>query len=153
MALRKNARQETKTINVKVPIYSDLSFRLEKISKQTGLSNFNLIQKWVLQEESLLGIMLYKERMEQTAPSKRTVRQKKISGVKEQGDPAAIDPQSQAYRKALAKRVKKLKKEGMTFKKIAETFNDENISTVSGTGKWYTSSITWLLNSMKQIKR
>jgi hypothetical protein len=47
----------------------------------------------------------------------------------------------------LAKRVKKLKKEGKTLVKIAEIFNEENLPTISGKGKWYSSSITWLLNS------
>jgi hypothetical protein len=43
--------------------------------------------------------------------------------------------------------VKNLKKEGMTLVKIAEIFNEENVQTVSGKGKWYSSSITNLLNS------
>jgi len=51
------------------------------------------------------------------------------------------------YRKALVKRARKLKKEDMTLKKIAETFNEEKVVTVSGTGKWYSSSIAILLNS------
>ena len=38
---------------------------------------------------------------------------------------------------------------GITLKKIAETFNDEKVSTVSGTGKWYASSINNLMKSKK----
>ena len=49
------------------------------------------------------------------------------------------------YRKTLIKRAQKLKKEGMTLKKIAETFNEEKVATMSGTGNWYPSSIANLL--------
>ena len=57
--------------------------------------------------------------------------------------------QSPGYRKELVKRAKMLKKEGMTHNKIAKTFNDEKVPTVSGTGKWYANSIANLLKSKK----
>jgi hypothetical protein len=50
---------------------------------------------------------------------------------------------------ALKRNAKKLKKEGMSQQKIAETFNEEKVATVSGTGKWYSSSINTLLNLKK----
>ena len=147
MALRKNVTQEVKKIIFDMPAGSDLPLRLEKISQQTGLSHFNLIQKWILQEESLVGLMLHrKERAAQAGVSRKTAT-RKPSGATQQA--AKIVPESQNYRKTLVKRAKKLKKEGMTLKKIAETFNEEKVSTVSGTGKWHTSSINWLLNVMK----
>ena len=49
MAVRKNAKAQSRTINLETPLDSDLSLRLENISKQTGLSHFDLIQKWILQ--------------------------------------------------------------------------------------------------------
>jgi intein-encoded DNA endonuclease-like protein len=58
----------------------------------------------------------------------------------------SLDPNSPDYRKTLVKKTKKLKKEGMTLKQIAETFNDEKVLTLSGTGKWYASSINNLLS-------
>ena len=61
----------------------------------------------------------------------------------------SLDHKSPGYRKELVKRAKMLKKDGMTHNKIAKTFNDEEIPTVSGAGKWYASSINHLLNSKK----
>ena len=75
------------------------------------------------------------------APQKNTAAQKKNS---ESIPPNTGNP---SYRKTLIKRVQKLKKEGMTLKKIADTFNEEKVPTVSGTGKWYTSSISLLFKS------
>ena len=39
--------------------------------------------------------------------------------------------------------------EGMTLNKIAKTFNEERVPTVSGAGKWYYSSVANLLNAKK----
>ena len=142
MALRKKVKQETQKIILDVPIDSDLPLRMEKISKQTGLSNLNLIQKWILQEESLVGLMLYGKGQE-------TVKTKPVSRNGRQKASTARKPKNADYRNMLIKKAKKLKKEGMTLKKISETFNNENIATVSGKGKWYTTSITWLLKQVK----
>lgn len=148
MPLRKKVKPKNNTITIEVPIDGDLSLRIEKISEQTGLSRLRLLQKWVLQEESMIGLVQYGKGQSAgrvKADSKTGRRQ--TSDVKKQRKTSAGKPESLDYRKTLAKRVKKLKKEGMTLKKIAETFNDEKVSTVSGTGKWYTSSIAWLMNS------
>ena len=130
---------------------SDLPVRLEKISAQTGLSPHNLLQKWMLQEETLIGIMqsnkeakpAQAETQPDVDPQKNTDDQRKST----EGIPS--DPGSPNYRKMLIKRIQKLKKEGMTLKKIAETFNEEKVLTVSGAGKWYSSSIANLMQSKK----
>ena len=148
MARRKNVKQDTQKITLDIPASSDLPLRLKKIAKQTGLSHFNLIQKWILQEESLLGLMLYgKKQMAGLSGTTMKAAARKISVDKEQKEAASINPENPDYRGVLAQRIKKLRKEGKTLKWIAETFNDEKIPTVSGTGKWYTSSISWLMNS------
>ena len=151
MALRKAVKQKPEKIIIhNVPIGSDLQSRLEKISKQTGLSHANLIQKWILQEEFLIGLARYgKERETAQAKKNRKADRQQISDFSEQEETVVIDHGNPNYRKMLAKKAKKLKKEGMTLKKISETFNEEKVATVSGTGKWYTSSISWLLNSVK----
>ena len=148
MALRKNAKSQNKAITIEVPVDSDLSLRMEKISEQTGLSRLSLLQKWVLQEESMIGLMQSGKRLTagQAEASVKTGR-RRTSNVKKQKETAPTKPGNQDYRKMLAKRAKKLKKEGMTLKKIAEIFNEEQVSTVSGTGKWYTSSIAWLMHT------
>ena len=158
MALRKNVKQETEKITLlDVPIDSDLPIRMENISKQTGLSHFNLVQKWILQEESLLGFMSYRKEQTEPGTARRKTTGAEKQEVKEVKEVTAavdplINPKSADYRKTIARKAKKLKKEGMTLKKIAETFNEEKVSTISGTGKWYTSSITWLINSAKASK-
>ena len=138
MALRRNVKNQDNAITIELPIDSDLLLRMEKISEQTGLSCLSLFQKWVLQEESMIGLMRYGKG--QTA--KKVEVGKKTS--QRQTSDKTVDLN---YRKTLAKRAKKLKKEGMTLKKIAEIFNEEKVATVSGIGKWYTSSIAWLMNS------
>jgi hypothetical protein len=126
---------------------SDLPLRIEKISEQTGLSPLNLLQKWVLQEESLIGLMQHaKAQRTEQGETRLPTSQQQTSAVREQEKPSKIDTESPDYRKVLVKKVKKLQKEGMTLVKIAETFNEENLPTVSGKGKWYSSSITWLLS-------
>jgi len=165
MALRKNLKHQTKTISLDVPTESNLPARLKKISKQTGLSLFSLIQKWVLQEESLVGLVLYgKGQTGRPARVSKKAALEEAAGVKKQEKTAAAGPKSLPktpktpktrgnknveYRNTLAKKIKKLKKEGMTLEKIAAAFNEGKVPTVSGTGKWYTSSISWLLKSAK----
>ena len=80
-------------------------------------------------------------------PDRATAVPQDFSGVREQAETEKIDPNSPNYRKILIKRAKKLKKKGITLAKIAEIFNEENLQTVSGKGKWYSSSIINLLSS------
>jgi hypothetical protein len=155
MARRKNLKDQPKTALLEIPSSSDLPLRLEKISEQTGLSPLNLLQKWILQEESLIGVI---QRSKDPAPEqagakapphKGQVRSKANPSVSKSAKVVPSVPGNPNYRKTLVNRAKKLKKEGMTLKKIAETFNDEKVQTMSGTGKWYASSINNLLNSKK----
>jgi hypothetical protein len=148
MAVKKSEKSQNETILLEVPSGSDLSSRIEKISEQTGLSPLNLFQKWVLQEESLIGlIQRSKAQTTEQAETRSPTSQQQIPDVQEQEEAPKIDPESPDYRKILVKRAKKLKKEGTTLVKIAEIFNEENLPTVTGRGKWYSSSITNLLKS------
>ena len=142
-------KKQPQTIILDVPFDSDLALRIGKISEQTKLSLPDLVQKWVLQEESLIGLMRYgKEQMPaQTDGEYPSTDQRQATDVQEEDETAEDGPGSPNYRKMLFKRAKKLRKEGITLRGIAETFNEEKLPTVSGTGKWYTSSITWLMNS------
>ena len=142
MAIKKKMKDQPKTILMEVPPGSDLLNRLEKISEQTGVSFLNLLQKWILQEESLIGVI---QRSKEPVP-KRAEAHPTVSKNATTDQPGLGKPE---YRKMLVKKAMKLKKEGVTLKKIAETFNDEKIPTVSGTGKWYSSSINNLLNLKK----
>jgi hypothetical protein len=148
MAFRKNARSQVETITFQVPAGSDLLSRIEKISAQTGLGTQDLFQKWVLQEESLIGLMRRgQDPAAEEAEMCPDIPAQQIPDVQEQEETVEVGPDSPNYRKNLIERVKKLKKEGTTLVRIAEIFNEENVQTVSGKGKWYSSSIINLLNS------
>ena len=151
MALRKNVKNQPKTGLLEIPLNSDLLLRIERISGKTGLSSLNLFQKWVLQEESLIGLMQRNKEQaaEQTETRPSVAERKNPAAQRKRTEAVPSDPGSPGYRETLVKRAKQLKKEGMTLKKIAETFNDEKVSTVSGTGKWYASSIDNLMKSKK----
>jgi hypothetical protein len=117
--------------------------------EQTGISPPDLFLKWVLQEETLIGVMQRnKEPMAEQAETRPDVApQKGTAAQKKSAETIPPGPGDPNYRKTVVKRAQKLKKEGMTLKKIAETFNEEKVATVSGTGKWYSSSVANLLNS------
>jgi hypothetical protein len=137
MARRKNI-DESRNIFQDISADSDLSLRIETILEQTGLSPLNLFQKWVLQEESLIGLM--------RCGKVQAAKQTEIPDVQVEEEVEKLDPDSPDYREKIVERVKKLKKEGKTLVKIAELFNEEKLPTVSGKGQWYSSSITWLLS-------
>ena len=147
MARRKNSNPSGQEIVFQVPAGSDLPFRIENISRQTGLRTPDLFQKWVLQEEALIRLL----RLGKVRKAEGTAypREDSEAGEREETgeEIVGIGPDDPKYRKILLRRAKKLKREGATFLKIAQIFNDENLSTVSGKGKWYASSITNLLNS------
>ena len=150
LALKKDAKSPVKMIPIlEVQSDSELPAKLETISEQTGLSPLSLLQKWMLQEETLIGIIQRTKEPKAEQTETRSNAESPQNTDDQRKNPEAIppDPSSPNYRKMLIKRVQKLKKEGMTLNKIAKTFNDEKVLTVSGTGKWYSSSIANLLQS------
>ncbi|MCL2009041.1 MAG: hypothetical protein FWG71_00655 [Synergistaceae bacterium] len=159
MAIKKNVEAQSGTSILGISSSSDVLRRVEKISKRTGMSSFNLLQKWVLQEEFLIGVMqgqsgglikFTEGRQDKTpAPKQRKETPPPKTAKDKSAKTKRSKPDNQGYRKEIAQRVKKLKKEGMTLKKITDLFNDEKVPTVSGKGKWYSSSINNLLGLNK----
>jgi hypothetical protein len=159
MARRKEIKKQTKTnFPSEMPVNSDLSARVQKISEQTGLSPQDLFRKWVLQEESLIGLMRQGQsgKEQKTQKAQAAERKETRTKISRQPVPAsrkrkeaqkADSHDGEKYQKTLIQRAAKLKKEGMTLVKIAEVFNAENLQTISGKGKWYASSLIRLLNS------
>jgi hypothetical protein len=138
---------------LEIPINSDLAVRMQKISEQTGFSSQNLLQKWILQEESWIGLTQRGREQQEQVTKQEKAAQTKVSRQqvpdiqKQEKTVETAPPDSPDYRKTLVKKAKKLKKEGMTLVKIAEIFNDEKLPTTSGKGKWYPGSLVRLLNS------
>jgi hypothetical protein len=153
MALRKNVKSQGSTVTQEISIDGGLLSRIEKISEQTGLNTSNLLQKWILQEESLIGLMRNGEGQTtekgELRPDASLQQNSDAPDVQEQEkeEPAEAGPASPKYRKTLLKRALKLKEKGTALVKIAEIFNEEKLTTISGKGKWHGSSITLLLNS------
>jgi hypothetical protein len=153
MARKRETKSQTETISpLEIPFNSDLSARLQKISEQTGLSPHNLLQKWILQEESLIGLMRNgKEQKEHAAEPEEAqpeISRQSASASQKQKETRKADSHSgEDYRKTLTRRAMKLKEEGMTLVGIAGIFNAENLQTVSGKGKWYPSSLVRLLDA------
>ena len=147
MAIKRSTKNQKKATSfAKFPANSDLPARLQKISEQTGLPFNELLQKWILQEESLIGIIQRGRGQAPESAGKRSASSRKTAVALEKS--AELPPHSSPeYRKMLLNKARQLKKNGMTLKKIADTFNEENVSTVSGSGKWYSSSIANLLSS------
>ena len=156
MVRRKNAKNQPGTTLLKALDNSDLPLRIERISEQTGLSSVNLLQKWILQEESVIGLMQHvsaggpkqvqKQSSKQTRARPGAAGQRNLE-VRKKKKPAVRGHKNPEYRDTLLAIVKQLREEGMTLQKIAETFNGENKPTLSGTGKWFASSIKHLLNT------
>jgi hypothetical protein len=148
MPLRKKVKDQTEE-TWKSLISDDLLNRIRNIVEQTGTPPPDLFLKWILQEEAFIGLMQRNKGQiaEQTETRQDVVPQKTPAASKKYAAGASLNPSSPNYRKTLVKRARNLKKEGMTLKKIAETFNDEKVLTFSGTGKWYASSINNLLKS------
>ncbi|MDR2175566.1 MAG: hypothetical protein LBO82_06480 [Synergistaceae bacterium] len=153
MAFKKEAKKRLKAVPfLEEPENSDLPERLQKISEQTGLSSLSLLQKWILQEESLIGLM--QRSKTQTAKQSEILHDaspQQSSDVQEREKNTEVSPDSPNYRKMLIGKAEKLKNAGATLVKIAAIFNEEKLPTVSGKGKWYSSSLTVLLNSKIEI--
>ena len=146
MAIKKNKKDRPEKEHWKPLISDELLFRIMNIAGQTGVSPPDIILKWVLQEESWIGLIQNGQGQTTTQPVtavNNTVQKEKAA----KDEP--LDHKSPGYRKELMKKAETLKKKGMAYKKIAETFNDEKTPTLSGTGKWYASSINNLLKSKK----
>jgi hypothetical protein len=150
MVFRKKTKNSAQAITFQMPADSDLTSRIEKIAAQTGLDTSSLLQKWVLQEESLIGLMRRARGRTAKQPKTRILPDafpQDASDAQKQEEIIECNPARPNYRQMLVKRAKKLKKDGMTLVKIADIYNEENLPTVSGRGKWYSSSIVNLLNS------
>jgi hypothetical protein len=151
-ARRAKMKQKKTEFIPEIPVNSDLFPRLQNISEQTGLSFYDILQKWVLQEESLIGLL---QRGKENSPLQTEARQepsrKRASGARRQKKNSNSDsPYNAEYRKTLVERAAKLKQDGMTLKKIAEIFNEEKVSTARGKGIWYPSSIIRLLKDKEE---
>jgi hypothetical protein len=71
-----------------------------------------------------------------------------IIGI-EDGPPSASDKTEArpAWQQKMIRRIKKLRSEGYTYTAIAKKFNDEEIKTFKGFGKWRSSAVSYLFKN------
>lgn len=132
---------------LKISLDSTLLDKLQKISEATGLSNQELFQKWITQEESILRVLEYYVGQQNKAPQPAGQPQRKPSPVHEELEESTESDKAQGYRETLLQKILALKKQGMPLTKIAAEFNEEGIATISGSGKWYCSTISYILST------
>ena len=142
MPIKKNKKDKSEAEHFEPVFSADLLNRIRNIVEQTGISPPDLFLKWALQEESWIGL--------NKAGKRRQVNQQsKAVGKPAQKTKTGKNVASPGNKKELVRKATMLVKNGMTHAKIAQTFNEQNVPTVSGTGKWYASSITNLLKAKK----
>jgi hypothetical protein len=138
---------------MRIPLDSDSLNRLRKISEVTGLSDHELLRKWILQEEcNLHALQHYFEGIQlklqhDSSPQENRVPQQIQEPLQKtlQTHGGSEESQESNYRQILLQRMQEMRSQGMTYSKIAAQFNEEGVATVSGAGKWYPSSISQFL--------
>jgi hypothetical protein len=137
---------------IRIPMNSGLAARLQKVSEATGLSDCELLEKWLTQEESnLYALQRFVEsqlRLKHDSTDTLSNVSCPSQDQEESEEPIGSDP-GQDYRQTLLQRIQDMREEGMTYSKIAAQFNEEGVATVSGTGKWYPSTISQLLSALQ----
>jgi hypothetical protein len=150
MALRKNSKKQSTTPLPEFSFDEELSFRIQKISEQTGLSYLDLFRKWLFQEECSVAIIRsYEEsilaEVEEKFEKRFNTLQKNLHKELKTKSMDTTEAVNAIDREKLPQEIKRLKEAGMTYVQIAEHFNNEKIPTSSGTGKWHAASISRLL--------
>ncbi|MDR1873458.1 MAG: recombinase family protein [Synergistaceae bacterium] len=158
MAGRKKEKSLAGPANFEIP--QDLQDRLQNISERTQLSYQELLQKWLTQEENLAdfqrsddedfneGLLKWKEDVD----ARLGDLQRQVSALWPSaavGDvPAPKENASgrNTYRRTILRKIRSLRRKGMTFTDIARQFNEEGVATLSGTGKWYSGTISQILS-------
>ncbi|MDR3264759.1 MAG: recombinase family protein [Synergistaceae bacterium] len=163
MPIGRRARKPQQII-LEIPLESQATKRLQSISEQTGLSYYELLLKWLNDEEKAIqvqhdardlldwqkGIEAQLQRIsvllgEQNVGEKKAGDEKPDSDFN--ADPETDSSSPQSYRQQVQEKIQSLRKQGLTYSKIAAQFNAEGIATITGTGKWYPSSVSQLLKN------
>jgi hypothetical protein len=154
MALR--GKRTRKLINIEVPVDSDLPARLENVSTQTRLSYGELLEKWLFLEERDIHVSAKHREEEflkwtQQFETKLADIQSQLFALWKKPEDEG-GPTEQDYRRVLLQRIRNLRNDGMSFVKISEQFNKEGVPTVSGSGRWYPSSISQFLTTNDPVQ-
>jgi hypothetical protein len=135
---------------LQVPPDTTLPDRLIKVIQYTNLSFRGLLEKWLHQEEtSIEATKLAQEEILKQVETRVAILEKKVLRL-EGKDMRREDPNKAQYKRMLVSQILSFRKAGKTYKQIADLFNEEGTHTVSGRGKWTTTSIMQLLYAKKK---
>jgi hypothetical protein len=135
---------------LQIPPDTTLPDRLIKVIQYTNLSYRNLLEKWLHQEEaSIEAARCAEEEISKRVEERVAILEKKV--LRPEGkDMRWEDPSRAQYKKMLVLQVLSFRKAGKTYKQIADLYNEEGMHTLSGRGKWSTTSIQQLLYAKKK---
>jgi hypothetical protein len=135
---------------LQIPPDSSLPDRIIKVIQYTSLSYRGLLEKWLHQEEaSIEAAKLAEEEILKRVETRIDILEKKVLRL-EGKDMRWEDPSRAQYKRMLVSQVLSFRKAGKTYKQIADLFNEEGTHTISGRGKWTTTSIMNLLYAKKK---
>jgi hypothetical protein len=135
---------------LQVPPDSSLPDRLLKVMRYTNLSFRGLLEKWLHQEEaSIEAAKLAQEEILKRVETRVEILEKQV--LRLEGKRLRLEgPGRAAYRRSLVFQVLSMRKAGKTYQQIADLFNGEGTHTLSGRGKWSTTSVMNLLDTKKK---
>ena len=135
---------------LKIPPGTAIPDRLTEVMRHTNLSYPGLLEKWLHEEEaSIEAAQRTEEEISKRVEERVAILEKKVLRL-ENKDMRWQSPTRAQYKQMLVFEVLSFRKPGKTYKQIAELFNEEGTHTVSGRGKWTTTSIHQLLYSKKK---
>jgi hypothetical protein len=129
--------QKPKQIVIEIPYESQAAKRLQSISEQTRLSDYELLLKWLNDRDLSNWQKGIEEQLRQISEL--------LGGEMMENKNSEVDSPSKSYRQQLLKKIQDLREQGLTYSKIAARFNAENVATISGTGRWYPNTISQIL--------
>jgi hypothetical protein len=135
---------------LQIPPDSNLPDRIIEVIQYTSLSYRGLLEKWLHQEEaSIEAAKRAEEEISKRVEERVAILEKKVLRL-EGKDMRWEDPSRAQHKRMLVSQVLSFRKAGKTYKQIADLFNEEGMHTISGRGKWSTTSIQQLLYAKKK---
>jgi hypothetical protein len=142
---------------IEIPPESQAVKRLQSVSEQVQLTYYELLLKWLDDEEKRIQVQHdiedlsgWQKRLE-TQLNKIAELFRGKTPEDEIADSKTDAPSEKDYRQQVIEKIQNLREQGLTFSKISAQFNAEAVATMTGTGKWYPSSISQLLQHRDSI--
>jgi hypothetical protein len=143
------ARERVMSI-LQIPPGTTIPDRLMEVMQYANLPFRELLEKWLHQEEaSIEAAQRIEEEISKRVEERVAILERKVLRL-ENKDMRWESPSRAQYKQMLVFQVLSFRKAGKTYQQIADLFNEEGTHTVSGRGKWTTTSIMKLLYAKKK---